>query len=72
MKNKKVSLLFCREFTFGVIGASVKASIFPVSPHKCSSTLWAYARCDFGVCFVLCFLHIANMGLVINYLPYVL
>ena len=66
------TLLVSCKLTFGVIGTSVEASIFPVSPHECPSTLWTYTRCYYWVSFVLCFLHIVNMSLVINNLPYVL
>ena len=39
------TLLVSCKLTFGVIGTSVEASIFPVSPHECPSTLWTYTRC---------------------------
>ena len=41
------TLLVSCKLTFRVIGTSVEASIFPVSPHECPSTLWANTRCYF-------------------------
>ena len=41
------TLLVSCKLTFRVIGTSVETSIFPISPHKRPSTLWANTRCYF-------------------------